>query len=292
MIRRQFIQIAGLGFVSALSYRKLNSSLLEIDMVENTQIFSAIITKAKQESWEKMEFGDLLVRIGREFLGTSYVGGTLEGEPEICRVDLTGMDCVTFYEYCLCFARIIKLRKTHYQDLVNELIFVRYRNGVLTDYTSRLHYTSDWIDNNVSKHVVEDITRDIGGEIYNLHVDFMSTHPQYYPALKDNPEMIRKIAAIENDINSRTHYYIPKQKVKRTEQFLKNGDIIALATDKKGLDYAHTGLAFTEKPEEARFLHASSKQKKVTLDVRLYQYMANIKSDIGISVARPIFNLK
>ena len=172
------------------------------------------------------------------------------------------------------------------------MIYVRYRDGILGDYSTRLHYTSDWIYNNAKKQVIKDVTKEIGGEVYNLHVDFMSTHPQYYPALKDDPEMVKKIAIIEDNINNRTNYYVPKPKVRRTEQFLQNGDIIAIATDKKGLDYAHTGLALSDRPETARFFHASSKQKKVTLDVRLSYYMANIKSDIGITVARPIFVYK
>lgn len=291
MKRRSFIQIAGLGSLSAMAFRNMNAFFQNGNIKENKSIFEEIIQKAKKGEWKELQIGDLIIKIAMEFIGTPYVGGTLEGEPEMCRVDLTGMDCVTFYEYSLCFARVIKLGKENYQDLVNELTYVRYRDGVLGDYSTRLHYTSDWIDNNVKKYVVEDVSKEIGGEIYDLHVDFMSIHPQYYPALKDDPAMVKKIAEIENDINSRTHYYIPKRKVKRTEQFMEKGDIIAIATNIKGLDYSHTGLAYAEEQNITRFFHASSKKKKVTLDVRLYQYMSGISSNIGISVARPVFTL-
>jgi len=291
MQRRQFIQIVGLGAIASASFANLNAIMLNNDPKQNQRILSAIMEKADVNNWVELSIGDLMIEVGEEFLGTPYVGGTLEGDPEMCRVDLSGMDCVTFYEYCLCIARLIKLRKEKYQELINELIYVRYRDGVLGDYSTRLHYTSDWIDNNVKKNVVEDITDKIGGEPFDVNVSFMSEHPKYYPALKNDPDMVKKIADIEIDINSRKHFYIPKEKVNRTEQYLQNGDIIALATDKAGLDYAHTGLSFVETVDQARFFHASSKQKKVTLDVRLYQYITNIKSDIGITVARPIFNL-
>jgi len=291
MQRRQFILTAGIGIASVMSFKKLNAFVLDSNISENKRILANIIQKADDNNWQHHEIGELIIKIANEFLGFPYVGGTLEGDPEMCRVDLSGMDCVTFYEYCLCIARMIKLGKSDYQELINELTYVRYRDGVLGDYSSRLHYTSDWIDNNVRKMVVKDITKEIGGELFKLNLDFMSTHPQYYPALKNDPVLVKKIAKIENNINSREHYYIPKEKVKRTEQLLQNGDIIAFATDKKGLDYAHTGLAYVDHDDQARLFHASSKQKKVTLDVRLYQYIANIKSDIGITVARPIFNL-
>jgi hypothetical protein len=291
MQRRNFIRITGFGIVSAMSFSKLNTFAQDANNSENKRILSKIIQKADVNNWQQLDIGDLMMKVAEEFRGTPYVGGTLEGEPEMCRVDLSGMDCVTFYEYCLCIARMIKLGKSDLQELINELTYVRYRDGVLGDYSTRLHYTSDWIDNNVKKFIVKDITKEIGGELFNFNVDFMSNHPQYYPALKNDPEMVRKIAKIEEEINSRQHYYIPREKVKRTEQFLQNGDIIALATDKKGLDYAHTGLAYVQQDYQARLFHASSKQKKVMLDVRLYQYIANIKSDIGITVARPIFNL-
>jgi hypothetical protein len=289
--RRRFILIAGIGIGSAMSFNKLNAFVQNANSSANKSILASIIQKADDNNWQQLDIGEMMIKVAEEFYDTPYVGGTLEGDPEMCRVDLSGMDCVTFYEYCLCIARMIKLGKSDLQELINELTYVRYRDGVLGDFSTRLHYTSDWIDNNVKKYIVKDITKEIGGEQFDFNVDFMSTHPQYYPALKHDPEMVRKIAKIEEEINSREHYYIPKEKVMRTEKFLQNGDIIAFATDKKGLDYAHTGLAYVLQDGQARLFHASSKQKKVTLDVRLYQYIANIKSDIGITVARPIFNL-
>ncbi|UCC41535.1 MAG: DUF1460 domain-containing protein, partial [Candidatus Aminicenantes bacterium] len=71
--------------------------------------------------------------IGKLLIGTKYVGGTLEGEgPEICRIDLTGLDCVTFFENVLCIARIIKKRKTTFDDFKAEVTYTRYRGGMLT----------------------------------------------------------------------------------------------------------------------------------------------------------------
>jgi len=251
-------------------------------------IFAQIIKSAKEKKWESLPIGECIGNIGLLMVGTEYVAGTIEGEgPEICRVDLTGLDCVTFYENVLCTARILKKGKTTYDDLIAELTLTRYRGGKLTDYTSRLHYTSDWIYDNEKKKVVRNITRKIGGKEYPVEVSFMSKNPGYYPALKEFPEFIKTIAKFEKGINKRRHWYIPKRKVRKAQRHIRTGDIIVLATNREGLDYAHTGLAYRDEKGKVRFLHASSEKKKVMLDTELYKYIQSVETFIGITVARP-----
>ena len=251
-------------------------------------IFSRMIKRAKEEKWDSLPIGECVGNIGLLLVDTEYVAGTIEGEgPEICRVDLTGLDCVTFYENVLCTARILKKGKTTYADFIAELTLTRYRAGKLTDYTSRLHYTSDWIYDNEKKKVVRNITRKIGGKEYPVEVSFMSKNPGYYPALKEFPEFIKTIAQFEEEISKRRHWYIPKGKVRKTQKHIRTGDIIGLATNKEGLDYAHTGLAYRDGKGKLRFLHASSKKKKVLLDTELYKYIKSVETFTGITVARP-----
>ncbi len=261
-----------------------------LDREPKTQeIFYEIISQAREENWSSLLIGDCMGKIAMLFLGTEYVAGTLEGEgPEICRVDLTGLDCVTFFENVLCISRILKKDKVSFDDFKAELTFTRYRGGILTDYTSRLHYTSDWIYDNERKKVVRNITKEIGGEEFPFKVSFMSKNPQYYRALKAFPEFIETIANLEKEISKRQHWYIPKSRIKEAQKYMKTGDIIALATDKEGLDYGHTGLAYKDEQEKIRLLHASQKKKKVILDAELYEYMQSVETHTGITVARPL----
>jgi hypothetical protein len=251
--------------------------------------FSQIMERARKERWLSLPIGECMGKIGLLLLGTEYVPETLEGEgPEICRVDLTGLDCVTFYENVLCLARISRKGKTTFEDLVAEITFTRYRGGKLTDYTSRLHYTSDWIYDNELKKAVKNITREIGGEELLVKVSFMSRNPKSYPALRRNPEFTETIARTEEEINKRQHWYIPKIKIKEAEKHIQTGDIIAIATSKEGLDYGHTGLAYRDNEGRVRFLHASLKEKKVILDRELYKYIDSVETHTGITIARPL----
>lgn len=255
---------------------------------ETCEVFYRIMEQARKEKWASLSVGENIGKIGKQMIGTEYAGGTLEGEgPEICRVDLTGLDCVTLYENVLCMARILKKRKTTFDDFVAELAFTRYRRGKLTDYTSRLHYTSDWIYDNEKKKVVRDITEEIGGEEFPIQVSFMSEHPHLYPALKEFPEFIEIITSLEEEINKRKHWFVPQGKIKKAQKHLKTGDIIAVATNKEGLDYAHTGLAYRDKRGIIRFLHASQEKGKVFLDTELSVYIQSVKTYIGMTVARP-----
>jgi len=253
------------------------------------QIFHLIIKRARKEGWTSLPIGECMGKIALLFLDKEYVAGTLEGEgPEICRIDLTGLDCVTFFENVLCISRILKKEKTAFDDFKVELTFTRYREGILTDYTSRLHYTSDWIYDNEKKEVVRNITKEIGGEEFPFKVSFMSKNPNYYRVLKEFPEFIKIIASLEKEINKRQHWYIPKNKLREAQKYIQTGDIIALATDKEGLDYGHTGLAYQDERGKIRFLHASLTKKKVLLDTELYEYAQSIETHIGITVARPL----
>ncbi|HDZ25307.1 MAG TPA: DUF1460 domain-containing protein [Candidatus Aminicenantes bacterium] len=306
MNRREFLSItAGIGASMFLLHPQFTSLLLRHENLYSArgkplitaqnkesrtrEIFHAIIKRAKGEEWRSLPLGECMGNIGLLFVGTKYVTGTLEGEgPEACRVDLTGLDCITFFENVLCISRILKKDKTSFDDFKDEIIFTRYREGILTDYTSRLHYTSDWIYDNEKKKVVKNITKEIGGEEFPFKVSFMSRNPHFYQSLKEFPEFIETIAMLEKEINKRKHWYIPKSKIKEAQKHIQTGDIIALATNKEGLDYGHTGLAYQDERGKMRFLHASQKKKKVLLDTELYEYIQSIKTHVGITIARPL----
>lgn len=110
----------------------------------------------------------------------------------------------------------------------------------------------------------------------------MSKNYQKYPALaKDTSGLRQQIQAVEDDLNSQTHYIIPLNKLKSAQSNIQDGDIITIAISTAGLDYGHLGLAFNGK-----LLHASSRKKEVILDSSIYDYARKDKKNIGVSVLR------
>jgi hypothetical protein len=295
--RREFLRFAataglcaGFGGISAFSQKgRLEATKNDTDKEATTwYVFDHIITYAKANGFPQLTIGEIMGKIGKVLIATPYVGGTLEGDAEHCRIDLTGLDCVTFFENVLGIARILKKGATSYQDLTNEITFTRYRQGKLDGYLSRLHYTAEWFADNERKKVVKNITQAIGGVEFPLNVSFMSQHPQYYKPLADNPDLVSRIADIERGVNALTHWYIPSAGVKAIEPQLQTGDIVGFATNKEGLDYAHTGIIFRDERNKARLLHASLDKKRVFLDKTISGYIRNVPTHIGITVVRPL----
>ena len=255
----------------------------------NKKVFNSIIKKAKKQNWHNLHIQDIIINVAMNFIDFPYKSGTLDiPGPEKCRVDFSGLDCVTFMENSLCLARIIKKQKYNYNDLIDEITYTRYRNGKLTDYSSRLHYTSEWIFDNEKKSVIENITKLAGGVEHLFNTNFMSSNPKYYEALKNDESIVKKIKLIENEITKMPNYIIPLNLIEENYKYFKSGDIVAIATSINGLDYSHVGLIFIDDQKNVRFFHASSKHKKVMVDTTLADYVKSVKSNIGITVLGPL----
>lgn len=226
--------------------------------------------------------------LAQTFLGVPYKEHSLDTvAEERLVVDLEGVDCVTFYEYALALARCVKKRTTTYTDFCRELQFIRYRDGHINGYASRLHYTSDYFYNNEQKGVLKNITQKLGGVVLKKRIDFMTTHRTLYPQLADE-QTYRSLKTVEEEINKRTLYHIPKHAVPAIAKHLRSGDILGITTRRDGLDCKHTGIAFRD-ATTLRLLHAPSPGKVVQITKQsLSAYLAESKDAAGIIVARPL----
>lgn len=263
------------------------------------EIFNNFIKTLNINDAKNKNIGDLVAEIAKSFIDKPYIGGTLDAgyiadksfsEKLIYKLDR--FDCVTLCETALSLARAIKSGNLSQENFEKELIGIRYRNGKIIGYASRLHYTSEWVADNAARNNIEDLSQKFGGKAFNTKVFFMSQNPQYYDALKNDNSLISKIAENENKINQSKRYYIPTNEVIKAVPEIHTGDIISIATNKAGLDYSHLGIAYRTVDNKLHFLHASSNQKKVTLDDELVKYLQKSKSAIGISVLRPVWKIK
>lgn len=231
----------------------------------------------------------LMDETAKFFLGVPYVGKTLEYEPERLIVNLREMDCMTFVENVLALAEASASGTPSWQTYLEKLQQIRYRDGKIEDYTSRLHYTSDWIYENEKKGLIADITKEIGGVPLAMDVSFVSTHPESYMQMQSHPEYIAVMEKKEKEINSRQYYYIPKEEIDKREAQIRTGDIVCFVTSIKGLDISHVGIIHKE-GDKMTFIHASSGKKRVIINEEsLQDYVLGIKKSKGIMVLRPQF---
>lgn len=270
-------------FSISFSYSQLFS---EVDVEKCDSIFQISVDK----NLSQKPINEVLVEIGKSFIGTDYLAHSLEkdGDEQLV-INLFGLDCTTFVENVLALSRCVKEKQTSFEDYSEELQFIRYRDGIINGYPSRLHYFSDWIYNNVSKGIVEDITEQIGGTAIQFKLNFMSTHPESYKQLNENPDLIPQIKIQEEEISSRIYYYIPKDEVELKEKFINVGDIIAITTTVEGLDIGHLGIAVKLDDERIHLLHAPTVNTKVHITKEpLSDYLMKYKRHSGVIVLKPL----
>lgn len=245
---------------------------------------------AADESLAAKPIGEVITAIGKSFIGTEYAAHTLEkGEKESLVINLTGLDCTTFLENCLVFARLIKMNDTTFEAYQKQLQFERYRDGKINEYPSRLHYFADWIYDAQKKGIVKDVSKELGGIPLKFNLDFMTTHPDYYAQLKNNPGFVPVIRKQEEEINKRRYYYIPKNSVARVENKIHTGDLIAITSNVKGLDINHVGIAVRQNDSRIHFMHAPDVGYKVQItEEPLSSYLMKFKKDTGIMVVRAL----
>ncbi|MBK7157541.1 MAG: DUF1460 domain-containing protein [Ignavibacteria bacterium] len=239
-------------------------------------------------SLKELPLNEVIAEVGKTFMGTPYVAGTLDQNPagESVVVSITGLDCVTFVENCLIFSRLIKEGKTNFDDYMKELEKIRYRDGVNNGYSSRLHYFTDWIYDNEQKGIVKDITKEAGGIEYPKTINFMTTHRGSYNQMTNDEDNYSKIGDVENSINSREHFYIPKDRIADHYENMQTGDIVGLTSALEGLDIAHTGFVYKD-GGKTYLMHASLKNKQVEISsVELMDYLMSNPKQTGIVIAR------
>ena len=161
-----------------------------------------IVAKQVNSSFENIS------EIGTSFLGSPYVAHTIEGfQNEPLVLNFSAFDCTTFVEkslslYLLQYERLEEFttEENHLKTYGQLLENIRYRNRKRDGYTSRLHYFTEWIQNNEKKGYVFDITEDLGGSSIEKTLDFMSSHRSSYSALKDD-QVFENWVKIEKALN-------------------------------------------------------------------------------------------
>jgi hypothetical protein len=289
MNRRTLLHLIPVFVLFPFFQKQQNTTTVDTPVDPNELICKNKFDLAVAMKLHEKPIHEIVVAIAKSFIGTEYAANTIDapGKEQLI-VNLQTLDCVTFYENSIVFAHCIKNNTMNFEAFKKELQFIRYRGGGIDGYASRLHYTSDYFFDNEKKSVLKDVTKELGGVRWKKKINFMSTHPNSYLHLKNSPENVDKIRKIEDEINTRPMYSIPKAYVKRIAPQIKDGDIIGITTTVDGLDCSHTGIALWHNGK-LHLLHAPVPGSKVQItELPLWEYLAKIKKDSGIIVARPV----
>lgn len=249
-----------------------------------------IVSLLKVASQLKQKPASWMLWFGKKFAGVPYVGGTLDKTAaEHLIVNTRQLDCTTYVEMITALTMCAQNHETSFTAYCNHLKHVRYIGGEVS-YVKRQHYFTVWMDDNEKEGIVKNISPNPPfTAVQKVNVNWMSTHVSSYKMLTAHPEWRTDIRKLEQSVSGKSYRYIPKGKIANTQLFrntIKDGDIIAIITNKKGLDTTHIGIASWHK-DGLHLLNASSIHKKVIDEpMTLYQYMQKHPVQIGIRVCR------
>jgi hypothetical protein len=245
----------------------------------------AMDSNLKNKSTQEIELS-----VANWFLATPYWAGTLDqNKQEQLVINFQGLDCVTYVENVVALAQTIKSGNLDNSAFFQHLKTLRYRDGKLDGYASRLHYFTEWLLNNQQKGILTLVSDSLGDADFSASVNILSKNKDKNAHLADSA-VLAKILASEIEVSKSKLRYITKQHLPAVEESIQDGDIIAISTSIKGLDIVHTGIAIRTN-NRLFLMHASSTLGKVVVsNVPLVEYLRQKPSFTGVLVARLIGN--
>ncbi|MBX9940669.1 MAG: DUF1460 domain-containing protein [Candidatus Obscuribacterales bacterium] len=303
--RRKFLGMAALLTAQGLGVESIFASAPKLNLS-----LSQIKQAADKGSWSSLPAGERLCHLANYLAALSipYRGGSLDQDiaAEKCLVDLNSFDCVTFVETCLALSAMLaktNINWSNFDDLRKEITALRYRNGIVDGYESRLHYSSEWLYQNCHNGRLS-LIRELPGLkflTFAKKIDFMTSHPSYYKQIaKVGSPQFEKIARIENDISKNVLAsgflkYLPSDKLALLEKMpisdgLRSGDLVFVTTSMPGLDILHLGIISREN-DGLHFINASSSKgvnRVVKEKAPLAAALHWSKSISGAIFARPL----
>ncbi len=257
--------------------------------------FDALVKQAERGNWRALPIGDRTVRVAKAMTNVPYVNYTLEVHNHVENpvVNMFGMDCWTYYENALAFARMLRYKPGPYrpEDMLHMIEIERYRGGRCTgSYLSRMHHLEEVFYDNQRRGFGTNITPSLPGAVrLRREIREMTVSWKSYRYLRNNPSLRPEMGKIESRVSKLPVYHVPKSKVRGIEGRLRNGDICAITTNWKYGYTSHVGL-IVKRNGRAYFAHATSMRslgRKTVVDRPITDYLYGSRKRAGIAVFRP-----
>lgn len=257
--------------------------------------FQALVVRAERENWRALPIGQRTARVAQAMAGTPYVNYSLEVDDRVESpvVNLQGMDCWTYYENSLAFARMLRYKPAPYRpvDMLQMVELERYRGGRCTgSYLSRMHHLEEVFYDNQRRGLATNITPNLpGAERLSREIREMTVQWRSYRYLRSNPSLLPQMATIESRVSKLPVYHIPKSKVRNVERYLQDGDVCAITSRGDGGYTSHVGM-IVRRGDRAYFTHATSdrdKGRQTIVDRPITDYVNGGSKHAGIVICRP-----
>lgn len=138
--------------------------LIFVSLVSLAQSADELVFRQKMDLPKGETSAQTALIIAQSFIGQPYKAGTLDApskEQLVC--NLKDFDCWTFVETISAMTLTKNLAKPTFAAFLSNLKKLRYRDGQINGYASRIHYFKEWAIKAEENKVVQDISEMIGG---------------------------------------------------------------------------------------------------------------------------------
>ncbi len=243
--------------------------------------------------WKKLggkqpgeSFGQLVARAAHLQLGVPYAPAA-SPDPEALVIDLETFDCVTLIESTLAVARCTWAGTEDVECFAREVQASRYKAGKVDGFISRLHYFSDWFDDNAKRGRVQELTPKLGGHEITVPSFFLSLHGKAHPAMA-RADVRAQVAELEARLSRTPSLILEREQLAKAQRHLESGDLVAIVTTKPGILISHVGFVWMDADKKPRFMHASSHHGRVLVTSEVATYVGRWPDRRGAVIARPL----
>ena len=182
-------------------------------------------------------------------------------------VRLDSLNQREFIYVAMAAAKTSQLSVPTLREFEKNLEDVSRRKGKDEGFSSQFLYGAAWIVDNINRGNLKEMTEYLDGGSYRTKtLDYVSRHPEEFPAMKDSVTAT-KVKNLEFGYRSHRIPHLKKQSIgnKNVKELLRNGDIIILSPPDIDFDIYDIGIVSFENGEPT-LIHISREKGAVTVD--------------------------
>lgn len=221
-----------------------------------------LITSARGDS-----YGKRIVSAARALSGTPAAKPADNDSLGTIVIRLDSLSQREFINMAIAAAKASYSPNADAKDFEKALENISRRKGQDTGFPSQFFYGSDWIQDNISRGNLKEMTDYVdGGSFKTKSFDYVSRHREEYPAMADSA-VYDKIRAIEMGFRSHRIPHQKKQSIgnNNIRELLKDGDIIIMLSPDDDFDIYDIGFVVVE-GAQPHLIHLSRQTGKVVED--------------------------
>lgn len=212
-------------------------------------------------------FGKRIVEAARFLVGTPEAKGADNDSIGTLVVRLDSLSRREFINIALAMAKASERGDVKLSDFETALENIGRKKGKDEGFVSQFFYGADWIQDNISRGNLKEMTDYVdGGSFKTKSFDYVTRHREEFPAMADSATY-DKMRSIEMGFRSHRIPYQKKQSIgnNNIRELLKDGDIIMMLTPDDDFDIYDIGVVAINNGQP-HLIHISHHTGKVVED--------------------------